>query len=102
MNGTIIMKPNVYNYTIVQQNEYDKTCLKCGRKFTTHSKNKRLCNNCALAVNNEKNNARVKKYNRKYGNSSTIGTGRLKGKRAKNNFEEMNYIIDEMKYLRLI
>ena len=91
-----------YNYRIVPQREYMKTCLRCGRKFSTTSKNKRVCSNCATVIANENNNRRVKRYQKKYKNSHTIGTGRLNGRRSSNDIDEMNYIIDEMKYLRLI
>ena len=90
-----------FDYHKIPSKKYDKICLKCGRKYITESKNKRLCHNCASVVANEKNNQRVKKHN-KYKKSPTIGTGRLNGKRADNNFDELDYVISEMKYLRLI
>ncbi|MBO7210054.1 MAG: hypothetical protein J6V44_03455 [Methanobrevibacter sp.] len=90
-----------FHYPKISSKKYDKTCLKCGRKYITESKNKRLCDNCAYIVANEKNNQRVKKH-QKYKKSATIGTGRLNGKRASNNFDELDNIIGEMKYLRLI
>ncbi len=96
------MRNDAYEYKIISPREYVKICLKCGRKFNTKSKNKRLCDNCALMINNEKNNIRVKKYqkNRK-GISSHVGTGRL-GSKAAHPHKEIDYVISEMKYLRLI
>lgn len=96
------MKYNAYDYKVISPREYVKVCLKCGRKFNTKSRNKRLCDNCAFVINNEKNNLRVKKYQKSHKYDKTyIGTGRLNGKPA-HPHKEVDYVISEMKYLRLI
>lgn len=93
------MKRDVYEYKIVGPKVYSKTCLKCGRRFESVSRNKRLCSNCAETLNRENNVKRVQKYYKK--NPKTpLGTGRLKGK-PKPPIKEIDYIIEEMKYLRL-
>ena len=94
------MNNRIYSYKIIEPKVYAKSCLKCGRKFTTPSKNKRLCPQCATVIEQENNRRRVNKYNKVH-NRSYLGTGRLNGK-IQPPHKEIDYVIDEMKYLKLI
>jgi very-short-patch-repair endonuclease len=56
-------------YGMVSDKLYDKTCVKCSTSHTTHSKNKKLCQNCAndrkcQAI--DKHNAKLSKDKSRY------------------------------------
>lgn len=93
------MKRNIYEYKIVNPKVYSKVCLKCGRRFEASSRNKRLCSRCVEVMNRQNNIKRVQKYNKK-NTKIPLGTGRLNGQ-PKPPFKEIDYVIEEMKYLRL-
>lgn len=97
-----IMKGKVRNYKLVKPKTYQKTCNKCGAKFNSESKNKRLCTTCKKENNTHKNNLRVRQHYKKYGkNRNRVGTGFL-GEHPLPPLKEIDAIIDEMRNLDLL
>lgn len=94
------MKRKHYNYPIVNNSKYNKTCSSCGVVFQAKSKNKRLCDSCRTISDDLHNKKRVKKY-RDNASKCIVGTGRLDSN-ALPFLDELDAIISEMYYLRLL
>ena len=94
------MKYRQYSYPIVNTSKYNKVCSSCGVLFQAKSKNKRLCDDCRSVSDELHNKKRVKKH-RDNASKSVIGTGRL-GSKALPFLDELDAIISEMYYLRLL